>query len=61
MSNGKIKETLQKNRVFYWEIADKLGVSEVTLCRWLRHDLPEDKQRKILKAITEIVTDRTKL
>lgn len=61
MPNAHIKETLNKNRVYHWEVAKRLGVSEMTLFRWLRQDLPEDKKQLILKAITEIVTDRTKL
>ena len=61
MTNIEIKETLRRNRIYLWEVAMKLGVSEITLCRWLRQDLPKDKQQQIVNAITEIVVERTKL
>lgn len=61
MSTEDLKKLASKNKVAIWMIADKLSVSENTLFRWLRHDLPEEKQQKIIKAIHEIVLERTKL
>lgn len=61
MPNANIKDLLRRKRVYQWEIAAKLNVSEITFCRWLRQDLPEEKQRQILKAINEIVADRAKM
>ena len=59
MPNAHIKEMLNKNRVYHWEVAKRLGVSEMTLFRWLRQDLPDEKRQQILKAISEIVAERT--
>ena len=61
MPNANIKELLRKKRIYQWEIAAKLNVSEITFCRWLRQDLPEEKQRLIRKAIDEIAAERTEL
>ena len=62
MSNLQIKDLIKKQRVFLWEIAKRIGVSEMTLCRWLRQDeLPEEKQQAILNALTEAMVERTKL
>lgn len=61
MPNANIKELLRRKRIYQWEIAAKLNVSEVTFCRWLRNNLPEDKQQQILNAINEIVADRAKM
>lgn len=61
MPNANIKELLRKKRIYQWEIAAKLNVSEITFCRWLRQDLPEEKQLLIRKAIDEIATERTEL
>ena len=62
MTSTEIKEYAYQNRVALWKIANKLGVCENTVARWLRQeDLPEDKQHQILNAIKEIVTDNMKL
>lgn len=61
MSNSQIKDALKKHRIYLWEIANRLNVSEMTICRWLRQDLPEEKAKLILNAINEIINKRTKL
>ncbi len=61
MTSEELKDFAYRNRVALWRIARKLNVCENTVARWLRNDLPEDKQQKILKAIEEIVVERTKL
>lgn len=61
MNTSEIKSVASRKRVAIWMIADKLGISENTLYRWLRHDLPEEKQQQVLDAIREIVVERTKL
>ena len=57
----EIKSLASRKKVALWEIADKLGISENTLYRWFRHELPEDKEQQIREAINEIATERTKL
>lgn len=37
-----------------WAIAEKLGVSENTLYRWLRQELPAEKKKSIYKAIKQV-------
>ena len=61
MTSEEIKDFAYQNRVALWRIADKLNVCENTVARWLRGELPEEKQQQILNAITEIVVERTKL
>lgn len=62
MKSSEIKEYAYQNRVALWKIASKLNVCENTVARWLhQEDLPEEKQRQILNAIKEIVTERTRL
>lgn len=59
MSSQDLKDLAYSKRIAIWMIADRLGVHENTLLRWLRHDLPEEKQKQILKAINAIVLERT--
>ena len=60
MTSEEIKEFAYQKRVPLWKIANKLNVCENTVARWLHQDLPEEKQIKILKAINEIISERTK-
>lgn len=54
MKNLDIREETKKAGVYLWEIAEYCGISEFTLTRKLRHELPDDQKRKLLQAITEI-------
>ena len=51
MANEEIKKALNKSGIKQWELADLLGVHEMTLCRKLRHELPEDEKKDILNLI----------
>ena len=61
MTSSEIKDYAYQNRVALWRVANKLNVCENTVARWLRDDLPEEKAKLILNAITEIIAERAKL
>ena len=46
-ANQDIRDYAAKKGVYFWEIAMQLGVSEPTMTRWMRVELPEDKCREI--------------
>lgn len=52
--NAEIKRAARIAGVPLWRIAAALNVHEMTLTRWLRFELPEDKKQRILAAIAEI-------
>ena len=54
MANTELRAEIQKSRLRQWEIAAFIGVSEYTLVRWLRTELPPDKQAAILEAIEKL-------
>ena len=54
MRNEQIRTALRCSDVKQWELAEQLGVSEVTVCRWLRAELPKDKKVQILQAIKDV-------
>ena len=58
MANKIVRDELKSRGVRHWELAHALGVSEQTLVRWLRFELSEDKQIKMLEKIEEIVKDK---
>ena len=51
MHNQKIRDELKKNRLTQWELAERLGISEFTLSRRLRKELPESETKHILTVI----------
>ena len=53
MSGVDIRRQLQNSNMKQWELAQKLNVSESTLIRWLRTELPQEKKERILKLITD--------
>ncbi len=55
MANLEIKELLKKTRIRQYELAAEMQISEFTLSRWLRDELPKSKKEDILQAIQRIV------
>ncbi len=58
MLNSDIRARAKSKRVYLWEIANKLGVSEMTLTRRLRRELSEDEKQRIFSFIDEIAKER---
>ena len=54
MSSNEIRAKIKQAGVFQYNIADALGVSEMTLIRWLRKPLSEEKETQILSAIETV-------
>lgn len=54
-ANAEIREKLAKYRIRQCEVADQLGITEFTFCRWLRTELKTDRKAKVEVAINEIV------
>ena len=50
-SNELIRNALRERCMYQWQLAELLGVSEPTLIRWMRHELPEEKQEEIVSII----------
>lgn len=49
--NPRIDERKTAANVPYWRIADELGISENTMLRRMRHQLPTDQEAEVLEAI----------
>ncbi len=50
-ANDHIRRAMKEAGVTLWKTAAVLGVSEMTLTRWLRFPLPAEKEAKIMAAI----------
>lgn len=51
MANQAIRKQAQEKGVPMWALASEMGVSENTLYRRMRFELPQVEQEKYLKAI----------
>lgn len=51
MKNALIREALKEYNLKQWELADLLGISEYTLCKRLRKELPEEEKKRIVAII----------
>ena len=56
--NDRIKNAAREKRVPLWEVASRMGVSESTMTRLMRQELPEKKTQDILSVIDEVARGR---
>ena len=38
MTNAELKQKIKESRIKMWEVAERVGVSDITLARWLRSE-----------------------
>ncbi len=54
MANLEIREEIRKSRLFHYEIADALGISESAFSKWLRFEMDAERKEKVIRAIENI-------
>ena len=55
MNGEDVRATLKERRIFQWELARALGISEFTLVRWLRNGpLSEERAKAVQEAIERL-------
>ena len=59
LANPEIRERVAREGIPLWRVAQALGVCEMTLQRWLRVPLSEEKETAINRAIDTIIARRT--
>ena len=58
MLNKEVRKAARIADIPMWKIAMVLGISEPTIFRWLRTELPEDKKEAMMAAITKLAADK---
>lgn len=53
-ANEKIRLYAQKNGVYMWQLAHKLGVTPETFSKQLRFEFSEEETNKVLNIINEL-------
>ena len=58
LSNNEIRKAAKTNGVFLWQVAERLKISEPTMTRKLRRELPPDEKQRIFSIIDEIAVEK---
>lgn len=58
MANTDLRQKMRSEGVTFWQLADVLGVCEMTVSRRFRKELPEKEKNKISGIIDLIVAER---
>lgn len=59
MSNTDVRQYAKKNRVFLWQCAQAMGISEPTMTRRLRTELPEQDKQTLFQIIDDLAKQST--
>lgn len=51
MKNKKVRDVIKNAGIKNYEVADVLKINESTFYRWMRHEMPEEKQLHIIQEI----------
>ena len=46
---------IKQNRLSHYEVAREIGISEATLCRWLREEMNKDRKELVSSAIDKLL------
>ena len=58
LENAAIRTRAKEKGVRLWELAEIMGISEPTITRRLRRELPAEQQEKMLALIDEIAAEK---
>lgn len=53
-NNMDVRLAITQNRLTHYEVAQRLGVTNVTFSRWMSKEMSEEKKRDILNVIYEM-------
>jgi hypothetical protein len=58
MHNKDLRYEFRIANVRQWEVAEAIGISEMTFVKWLRRELPEEKKKLVREAIRKVIDNR---
>ncbi len=58
MTNSELKQKIKKSGFTLWQVAEQIGISEMSLIRWLRSERDTRNQDKVIKALDELITGK---
>jgi len=60
MNNQDIRKAIETNNFKYWQVANKLGMTDGNFSRMLRIELTKENKERVLNAINELKEEREK-
>lgn len=54
LANSELRENARRANVPLWRLAAEIGISEPTMTRKLRRELPDAEREKLLRIIDEL-------
>lgn len=54
LANKDLRNIAKKSNVSLWEIADAMGISEPTMTRYMRRELPEQEKENLMQIIDDL-------
>jgi len=57
MANESLKNFIRGNGITLWEVAEKIGITDSSFSRKLRHELSEEEAEKIRASVLELVDE----
>lgn len=60
MNNLDVRRAIERNNIKYWQIADKLGITDGNFSRQLRKELEKSDKEVIFNIIKELKEDKDK-
>ena len=54
MTNTNLRAFLNSHGIRYWQLADAVGISQSSLCAWMRRPLTDERRDKILTSIEKL-------
>ena len=58
MENLDIRNEIKAAGLYFWQVADALGINDGNFSRKLRHELPDEGKTRIRAIITELSAQR---
>lgn len=55
MTNTELKRQIKGNGFALWQVAEEIGVCDLTLQRWLRSERDTKNQPKIIEALDRMI------
>lgn len=59
MFNKDLRAYAKEKSIFFWQVAKVMGISESTITRRLRTELPEQEKQKLIKIIDGLSVQNT--
>lgn len=53
MCNKDLRDEMRIANVRQWEVADAIGISEMTMVKWLRRELDDSKKATVREGISK--------